>query len=314
MNIQAPFGFITGCHAEAKYMVKATLASMRHYCPEVPICLIADGDYDASDLEEDYGVIIMRVSDLPSKEMREFVSGSYHVQQAAMWEGPFEFYVWIDCDAVVWGDFISQVRTDLDFQIFWSEISIPADAKEVPSWLPHYFFDPEKLSKFDPDFEWRGLPYFCTGVYACRRNLISFERWLEVESWKEEDPDLFGWGNMGTAVYHIHSLAQQGKIKTDMVDLQHIWAHHGKKELIEDCAGAGWNFPEKIARPRVAHFCGIKPNIFNSKSYCKPFTIARLEHYRRHHGKLGAWLIVLSEDALITVKKLWGRVLRSLRK
>ena len=35
-------------------MVQATLASMRHYCPKVPICLVADGDFDVSDLETEY--------------------------------------------------------------------------------------------------------------------------------------------------------------------------------------------------------------------------------------------------------------------
>ena len=54
MEIQAPFGFVTACLADDKFMVGATLASMRHFCPEVPICLIADGDVDVSDLQKDY--------------------------------------------------------------------------------------------------------------------------------------------------------------------------------------------------------------------------------------------------------------------
>jgi hypothetical protein len=32
MKVQAPFGFVTGCHAGDKFMVQATLASMRNYC------------------------------------------------------------------------------------------------------------------------------------------------------------------------------------------------------------------------------------------------------------------------------------------
>ncbi len=112
-------------------MVQATLASMRHYCPNVPICLTVDGDFDVSDLEDDYKVIILRVGDLPSAEMRKLIAGGFHAKHALMWEGPFEFYVWIDSDAIVWGDFTSQIRTDVDFQIFWSEISIPADATTV---------------------------------------------------------------------------------------------------------------------------------------------------------------------------------------
>jgi hypothetical protein len=99
MNVQAPFGFVTGCHAGDKFLVQATLASMRHYCPAVPICLVVDGVFDVSDLEKEYDLIILRISDLPSAEMRKMVAGNPRAKLAAMWEGPFEFYVWLDCRA-----------------------------------------------------------------------------------------------------------------------------------------------------------------------------------------------------------------------
>ena len=102
MKVQAPFGFATGCHAGDKFMVQATLASMRRYCPDVPICLTVDGDFDVSDLEREYDLIVLRVSELSSETMRNLVSGSGRAKLAAMWEGPFEFYVWLDSDAIVW--------------------------------------------------------------------------------------------------------------------------------------------------------------------------------------------------------------------
>src|SRR5436309_4617750 len=108
MKVQAPFGFVTGCHAGDKFLVQATLASMRHYCPEVPICLTVDGDFDVSDLETEYDLIVLRVRELPSKEMRELTLGNHRAKLAALWEGPFDLYVWFDSDAIVWGDFTSQ--------------------------------------------------------------------------------------------------------------------------------------------------------------------------------------------------------------
>ena len=78
---------------------------MRHYCPNVPICLTVDGDFDVSDLEEQYDLIVLRVPELPSEQMRKMMCGNYRAKLAALWEGPFEFYVWLDSDAIVWGDF-----------------------------------------------------------------------------------------------------------------------------------------------------------------------------------------------------------------
>ena len=77
MKVQAPFGFVTGCHAGDKFMVQATLASMRHYCPNVPLCLSVDGDFDVSDLKKQYNLIVLRVSELPSEPMRKLICGNY---------------------------------------------------------------------------------------------------------------------------------------------------------------------------------------------------------------------------------------------
>jgi len=314
MKVQAPFGFVTGCHAGDKFMVGATLASIRRYCPDVPICLTVDGDFDVSDLEREYDLIILRVSDMENQEMARFIGGSFHAKHAAMWEGPFEFYVWLDCDAIIWGDLRPQIRKDVDFQILWDGVSLPPDATEVPDWLPHFYFDPSKLRDLDDHFEWRGLPYFCAGVFACRRNVIPFEKYREVESWRRNNPGVFAWGDMGMFNYLVHALTQQGEIRTEMTDLQNIPVYNGKEELDEDCKGSGWKFPENILRPRIAHFCGQKPNIFDGKAYSKPFTIARLEHHRCHHGSAGAWRIVLWEDLRIRLVKAWGRIKRCMGK
>ncbi len=307
MKVEAPFGFVTGCHAGDKFMAQATLASMRHFCPDVPICLTVDGDFDVSDLEKEYGLLVLRVSELPSIEMRKLLCGNYCAKLAAIWEGPFERYVWLDSDAIVWGDFTAQIRTDVDFQIFWSEVSLPPNATDIPPWLPHFHFDPQKLQNFDPVFDWRGKAYFSSGAFACRRNAIPFQEWAKVQAWEKQVPGLFAWGEMGMLNYLVHAMTQRGEIKSAMSNLQHIWGHHGKEELIEDCVGTDWHFPTEIRRPRVAHFCGRKPFLFDRHAYSRPFTIARLEHHRRRHGHFGAWLAVLNEERQIVSGKVKRR-------
>jgi hypothetical protein len=314
VKLQAPFGFVTGCHAGDKVMVQATLASMRHYCPNVPICLTVDGDFDVSDLQRQYELIVLRVSELPSEPMRKLIRGNHRAKLAALWEGPFEFYVWLDSDAIVWGDFTPHVRTDVDFQVFWSEISIPSDAIEIPAWLPHFYFDPVKLHRFDPQFDWRGRAYFSTGAFACKRNVIPFEKWVEAESWGREMPGLFAdFAEQPLLNYFVNSMTQRGEIRSRMSNLQHVRGHHGVDELKRDCADSDWHFPKSIRRPRVAHFCGNKPFVFDLDNYSRPFTIARLEHHRRHRGRLGAWMAVLNEERHAFAGKFQRRLHRALR-
>ena len=290
-------------------MVGATLASMRHYCPDVPICLVVDGDFDVADLERQYDLIVLRVSDLPSQEMREMIGGNYRAKLAALWEGPFEFYVWMDSDAIVWGDITKQVRTDVDFQIFWDEISIPNDAAEVPHWMPHFYFKLEELKKFDPDFEWRGHPYFCSGAFGCRRNAITFQQWAEIEQWQKQVPDLFQWGEMGMLNYLVLAASQRDQMEVVLSDLQWVRSRDNGG-LVEDCAGSGWDFPEEVGRSWVVHFCGRKPYTWDRKCYSRPFTIARLAHHRRSHGKLGAWMAIFREDGRAFLNKMTQRFKR----
>lgn len=309
MEAVASFGFVTACHPGDKFMVCATLASIRHYCPGVPICLLADGDVDVIDLQRKYDLIVLRPRDLPNKEMGELVSGNYRIKLAAMWEGPFEHYVWMDSDAIVWGDFTAQVRHDLDFQIFWSEVSSEIHAREVPKWLEHYYFDLARLLRQDQTFEWRGRPYFSAGAYACRRNCFSFEEWQHIASWGNNTADpLFKFGDQGQLNYMVHSAAQRCRLRVDWTDLQHICGHHGSAEVQKDCEGCGWSFPKNIRRPRVIHFCGEKPYFHNRRCYSRPFTIARLEYQRGNHGEIGAWAEVLKEESGIIARKVRNRL------
>jgi len=311
MNVKEPFGIVTGCYAGDRATVGATLASIRKYCPDTPVCLVVDGHIDVSDLEELYDLIILRVEELEHEDMRDLIRGSGRAKLAAMWEGPFEHYVWMDADAIVWGDFLGEVREDLDFQIFWNEISIPEDATDEPPWLSHFYFKMDELKKFDSNFEWRGHPYFSTGVFACRRNVIPYEEWIKIESWNNAVPGgIFKFWEQGMLDYLVLAKSQRGEIKTAWTDLQYISRHQGTEELELDCNGLGWNFPEKVERPKVVHFCGRKPNIFDFKCYSRPFTIARLSHHRQSHGNLGAWMIVFREDGRAIMDKVIRKIKR----
>jgi hypothetical protein len=311
MNVKEPFGIVTGCYAGDRATVGATLASIRKYCPDTPVCLVVDGHIDVSDLEELYDLIILRVEELEHEDMRDLIRGSGRAKLAAMWEGPFEHYVWLDADAIVWGDVTEQIRRDVDFQIFWDEISIPRDAEDEPHWLAHFYFDMEELKKFDPNFEWRGHPYFSTGAFACRRNVISYQEWIKIEAWNNSVPGgVFRFWEQGMLNYFVLAKSQRGEIKTVMTDLQYIWRHQGTHELQADCVGIGWTLPDKIKRPKIAHFCGRKPNVFDFKSYSRPFTIARLAHHRQSRGNLGAVMIVFREDGRAIMDKVIRKIKR----
>ena len=301
-------GFVTGCHPGDKLMVQATLASIRHFCPDAPICLVADGDVDISDLKSLYGLSILRTLDLPNSQMRELCFGNYYAKLSAMWEGPFEYAVWLDSDAILWGDIRPLLDQAFDFHIF--SCNSVSDLSDIPDWLPHYQLNPDILRKYDPSFDWQRNPYFCSGTFAFRKNVVPFEMWMKVQQWRNESPEIFGWGEMGMLNYCVHALSQRGQIYVGLSDLQHLRSEQGVFEFQNELKSVGWRLPYAIKRPRVAHFCGQKPYLHNWKSYCRPFTIARLEHYRKTRGEMGAWLAVLHEERGILASKIERRFRR----
>ena len=159
-----------------------------------------------------------------------------------------------------------------------------------------------------------GHAYFSSGTFACRRNAIPFDESDRTESWARQSPGLFAWGEIGMLNYLVHAMVQRKKLTLAMSDLQHIGGHHGLTELKNDCADSDWHFPKTILRPRTAHFCGRKPFSFDRQAYSRPFTIARLEHHRRQHAQLGAWVAVLNDKAPVLAGKLQRRFQRAARK
>ena len=84
-------------------------------------------------------MIALRIPELGC-EMLKLISGNDRAKHAALWEGPFEYYVWLDSDAIVWEILLHRSALAWIFRFFGAKISIPADATEMPVWLPHFLF------------------------------------------------------------------------------------------------------------------------------------------------------------------------------
>ena len=50
----ADFGVIIGCCRRDYGFAKGTVASVRHYMPDMPICLLVDGDFPTDDMQRAY--------------------------------------------------------------------------------------------------------------------------------------------------------------------------------------------------------------------------------------------------------------------
>lgn len=276
--------------------VKATIASIRFYCPEHPVCLIADGDFDTSEITEAYPVTILKTTEIDDPVVSAYCTGNPRSKLAAMWHGPFDRFVYLDADAVVWGDIMDKLHwDDEDFIVFWNAPEEPAHR----SWMSEYYMDVDRILKGNPDFDWMHNPYFSSGAFACKRNAISKDEWVEMEEWRAREPDLFSWTkDQGILNYLVFWKAQSQGFKTRLIDLQWIPHHRGVKLTKKKFLWNGFRFPDSVSDPYIMHFCGKKPEIHRWKSYAAQFSIARYEFLRRGRklGPLAATMRIAMEE------------------
>lgn len=273
------FGVVTACYEGDYHFVKATCASIKHFCPDIPICVIVDGDFNVDELIDIYHPYILRTNEVEDREMRKLCSGNNRSKLLAMWLGPFDRFIYLDADAIFWGDVVSKLdwSKDKDFIIFWEKSTAIAHR----SWLSNFYFDIDTLQLYDPSFDWELNPYFCSGAFAARKNAISFDDWMRCESWRKENPQLFSWTkDQGIMNYLVFSLSQSSQLTLGIQDLQWIPIHKGIEETVKELGIRGYMLPSDVEKPHVLHFCGKKPYVYDYRSYSRPFTLCRLQHYR----------------------------------
>ena len=282
MKITADFGVVTACHAGDCFMVKGTCASIRHFMPDVPICVIVDGDHSIKELEDTYGVIPLPVNSCSDVRLRSICRGSSKSKWCALWEGPFEHMLYVDSDVVVWGD----VRQGAAFKerdfVMMSPFTGSAENKGS---IDHFFYSTGRIAGLFPDFDWVGKPFFCAGAFAMRRGLFPIEDLLELQALSQKYPDLFKFQDQGIFNFLVQRSIQAGGVDLAINELQYIAADHPRKETQARFGDSPWRLPVNVAEPALLHLCGEKPLLQNLSAYSAPFTAARLEHYKRFfHG------------------------------
>lgn len=293
METRAEFGVILCGHWRDYWMTKACCASVRRWLGEVPLCLILDGEFEPRSLIETYGLIVLRQRDIRDERLRAVSSGLGLPKMVAFWESPFERFLYLDSDTVVWGDLWAKAEPE-GFDIVLDDPKTPYTSVQVKEW----FFDPERVVGRWPQFRWEGQPYANSGVFFARRGVLDLEEYLACVQLQEEDPELFYIGEQGMLNFLIFKGAQERGLKVGRAPLQ---------QMIPDLSEAQRRerFPlERLVRDEappeafVMHWPGPhKPRRAAAETYPAVMT-----HYRRRFlreaGKGGAGWRLRYEDFL----------------
>ena len=300
------FGVVTACWSGDYFLAKATCASIRHFLGEIPICVIVDGDFSIQELIDLYNVQPLYLSNLSNSDLRKRCHGSSRSKLAAIWEGPFEHFIYLDSDAIIWGNLLEEYSFhDVDFVVMRSPIYGCLPKSEVSKW----FFDVDQLLEIDPKFNWYDQPYFCAGAFAARKNCFSLNEYLRLENLADKYPNLFKFWDQGIVNYMVFSGSQSNSLRYKVIDMQVVTADYSKEYLAQLFPCSINYLPQNPSKKAIIHFCGNKPFLHKRNSFSKPFTASRLLHYRNLIGnnffsKIRATIKILSEEFVVLKNKL----------
>jgi hypothetical protein len=261
-------GFSVACYRGDVPLLRGCLASIKYFAPDAPICLVIDGDFDASTFEKRYGVRTIRSRDVKNRNLSECCFGYGITKLVALWESPFEVNLHVDADAVLWGD-IRQNLPDGNWDFVYNE---PHEA--ITEFIQKtQYFSPDIIPMIG-EFDWKGLPYFNTGVFGFKSGILDLQECIRLLKIRSSHIEKFGAGDQGILNILVFRALKAGKIKASPAHLQTVVPVIAKPELqsrFQICNGnpVGW------VKPTVVHWAGPKPYKKNPDVFSLPMDYFR---------------------------------------
>jgi hypothetical protein len=166
-------GVVIAVWAGDVYLAKACCASVRRFMGDIPITLLVDGSAtDTRELQLLPGVQRLVVQEVMDEEYVRLCTGTSWTKLLLFWRSPYERFLCIDADTILWGDVRCYAEFDrFDFIAAYNlhqrrTLSAPED-------IQRFVFDADIIRKVNPSFNWQEQEFANCGVFFARRGVFS---------------------------------------------------------------------------------------------------------------------------------------------
>jgi hypothetical protein len=271
-SAQQDFGVVIPATSRHFHWLRGACASVRHFMGDTPICVLLDDDRAPVDVARTYGIQVMHRDEVEPRELREVsFSSRLRAKNAPLWVSPFETFLQIDCDAVVWGDMRSLVDfRDVDFLL-------DAGGREPLAAV----MDIDAVRRHVPRFGAAAHvgDFVNTGAYFARRGALELDRYLELVELSERNPGMFRSGDQGLFNTMVFWAADEGPVRIRQREVQVVVGATSRDELVRRF-GFRDSQPAVVGDPTVLHWAWVaKPRVReHGLEYFAPMT-----HFRREY-------------------------------
>jgi lipopolysaccharide biosynthesis glycosyltransferase len=219
---------------------------------DIPMCLLMDGEFPLEGLPEKYNVLTLRKKDVRSPLLRKRSYGWGTTKMIAYWEAPFEYFLLIDADTIVWGNMQEKAMFDK------YDVILHAHPSWSPESISQWFFKIEKMNQYFPGFDCLKHPYANAGVIFGKRGIFNIKQYEEILDFADEHPEVFFPGDQGFHNYMLYNAHEEGRIRVGVDKIQYIVPDFPIEEarekfVIED------RRPKVQGEPVLIHWSGSKP-------------------------------------------------------
>lgn len=269
------FGIVITTYIGDIYLTKALLASIKMYLPELPICLIQDGSFELGDITSIYNIThVLRKENVKDEFLRENCFGSRCTNMIAFWECPFDKFLYLDSDLVLWGN----VLKNIDLSLFDFIHNTPHERYTERVYKGQYF-DYDRLFNHVEAFPWQECHFFNAGVFIARRGIFNIDAFKVLFFLWKKDKSLMPAEPQGMINYLVFKNASDKRIQISETHLQTVVPVKTNLEL-ETIFSFDKNGPI-IIEDSIIHWAGLKPLITNNDSvFLTPMVYFRKVHLK----------------------------------
>ena len=268
------FGVVVTCCVGDYMFAKGCCASIRYFMGDVPLCLLIDGEFPLEGLPELYGAKIIRKQDVRAPFLQSRSYGWGTTKMIALWESPFEYFLLMDADTIVWGD----VRKHASFDTY--DVILHDHGEWNEDQVSKWFFNVESVRASFPTFSPMSHGYANTGVMFMRRGIFELREYQEMLDFVQAHPGMFFPGEQGFLNFMLFRAFEEGRIRLGHASLQYIVGDH-EIESTKAKFGISNGKPLVENEPMALHWCGLKPFIGKKvPMFIEPMTFFRKQCLR----------------------------------
>ncbi|GAA4753429.1 glycosyltransferase [Flavisolibacter ginsenosidimutans] len=279
------------CFKKDLFLLRACVASIRYWYPNVEIFLIKDyiqGAFSTVEIEKTFNV-----KTFPAQ--RKFFGWPWS-KLAVILHNERDKYLFLDSDVVLLGKVLDKLNSYEDDFIVTGVLE---EDKFNPTVNAHYI-DMKKMESFDASYRFPGFG-FNGGQIVMTSGLLKEADFASVIKFEPDitnkHPDIFKHGDQGPLNYVFAKAHQLGKIKLRYEDFW-IWPGIPAAQQIDLNA-----IKNKTGIPYVLHWAGIKPVDFRKYKRYDIFRFYEDYYYSKvKNGKLKKTLRYLTHLGKVKLK------------